>query len=308
MAADERDIFDRALLRRRRARAARGDVGGADYLLARAADDMLERLSAVNRQFPLALEIGAHHGLFRRRLRESLAAPKIGGLIIMENVEGLARISGSPAFVADEEALPIADAVLDLAVSLLSLQWTNDLPGALTRIRRALKPDGLFLGALIGGESLIELRQAFYEAETEILGGISPRVLPFVEVRTLGALLQSAGFALPVVDLDRVSVTYATPFALLQDLRAMGATSIIRLRSKRPLTRKLLFRAMEIYAERFPAPGGRVAATFEIIHTSGWAPHGSQQQPLKPGSAKARLADALGTREHSAGDPAKPGN
>lgn len=302
MADPANEPFDRALLRQRRARAARGDLGGADYLLKRAAEDVIERLGTVNRQFPLALEVGAHNGLFRRMLRESPAATKVGTLIAMENVAVLARRAGPPALVADEEALPIADQSLDLVVSLLSLQWANDLPGALVQIRRALKPDGLFLGALVGGESLTELRQAFYEAEAEVAGGVSPRVLPFVEVRTLGALLQSSGFALPVIDLDRVFVTHSSPFALLKDLRAMGATNIIRLRSKMPLTRELLLRTMEIYAERFPAGDGRVAATFDIIHASGWAPHASQQQPLKPGSAKARLADALGTTEHSTGE------
>ncbi len=294
--------FDRVLLRQRRARAADRRVAGVDYLLERAAGDVIDSLSAVKRDFPLALEIGAHNGLFRQMLRESTVATKVGTLITTESIEPLAHSSGTPALVADEEALPVADQSLDLVVSLLSLQWTNDLPGALAQIRRALKPDGLFLGALIGGESLTELRQAFYEAEAEIEGGVSPRVLPFVEVRTLGALLQSAGLALPVIDLDRVSVTYASPFALLKDLRAMGATNIIRAKSKKPLTRKLLFRAMEIYAERFAAPDGRVNATFEIIHASGWAPDASQQKPLAPGSAKARLADALDTKEQSAGE------
>ncbi|MFZ1990749.1 MAG: methyltransferase domain-containing protein [Alphaproteobacteria bacterium] len=304
--ADNQAPFDRALLRRRRARAARGEASGADYLLARTAEDVIDRLAAINRQFPLALEIGAHDGLFRGVLRASLISAKVETLIAMESIEALARRGGLPALVADEEALPIADQSLDLVVSLLSLQWTNDLPGALIQIRRALKPDGLFLGALIGGESLTELRQAFYEAEAEVEGGVSPRVLPFVEVRTLGALLQNAGFALPVVDLDRVTVTYASPLALLKDLRAMGATNIIRLRSRRPLKRKTLFRAMEIYAQRFPAKDGRISATFEIIHASGWAPHASQQKPLAPGSAKARLADALGAVEQNAGEHASP--
>jgi len=296
--------FDRALLRARRRRAARGDASGVDYLLYRAAEDVIERLGSVNRTFCLALEIGAHHGLFRQMLRASPVAAKVETLIAMESVEAFARAAGAPAIVADEEALPIADQSLDLAISLLSLQWTNDLPGALMQIRRALKPDGLFLGALVGGESLTELRQSFYEAEAETLGGVSPRILPFVEVRTLGALLQNAGFNLPVIDLDRVIVTYSSPFALLKDLRAMGATNIIRERSKRPLTRTTLVRAMEIYAERFPIENGRIKATFEIIHASGWAPHASQQRPLAPGSAKARLADALGTVEQTAGERA----
>jgi SAM-dependent methyltransferase len=300
-------IFDRALLRRRRARADAQSAGtGADYLLKRAAEDVIERLHAVNRGFPVALEIGSHGAMLREMLAASPVAGKIETLIAMDSVEALARASGRPSVVADDEALPIADASLDLAISLLSLQWTNDLPGALIQIRRALKPDGLFLGALIGGETLRELREAFYEAETETTGGVSPRVLPFIEVRTTGSLLQRAGFALPVVDLDRVSVTYASPLALLADLRAMGATNIIRDRKKSPLRRATLLRAMAIYKERFGAPDGRIGATFEIIHAAGWAPHASQQKPLAPGSAKARLADALGTAEYGAGDAAKP--
>jgi SAM-dependent methyltransferase len=307
MADADHHVFDRALLKRRRARAA-AQVGdsGADYLLARASEDVIERLQAIHREFALGLEIGAHNGLFRRVLAASPAARKIGTLITTESVEALARRDGGPSLVADEEALPIGNGVLDLAVSLLSLQWTNDLPGALIQIRRALRPDGLFIGALVGGESLTELRQALYEAEAETTGGVSPRVAPFVEVRALGGLLQRAGFALPVVDLDRVSVTYASPLALLKDLRAMGATNVIRARKKAPLKRPTLARTFEIYQKRFAAPGGRVVASFDLVHASGWAPDASQPKPLVPGSARTRLADALGTVEYGAGDTAKP--
>jgi NADH dehydrogenase [ubiquinone] 1 alpha subcomplex assembly factor 5 len=307
MAAHETEIFDRAALKRRRARAgariAAEGVGGVDYLLARAAEDVIDRLAAVNRAFPLALEVGCHHGLLRRQLASHLPG-KIETLVALDHAQPMARLAGKPALVADEEHLPIKDGALDLAVSLLSLQWTNDLPGALIQIRKALKPDGLFLGALIGGESLIELRQSLYEAEAECEGGVTPRVLPFVEVRTMGSLLQRAGLALPVTDVDRVQVTYATPFALLADLRAMGATNIIRERKKAPIKRATLARMAEIYADRFPAPGGRITATFDIVHASGWAPDASQQKPLRPGSAAHRLADALGTVEQAAGEKA----
>jgi SAM-dependent methyltransferase len=206
---------------------------------------------------------------------------------------------------ADSEALPFGDATLDLVVSALALQFVNDLPGTLIQIRRALKPDGLFLAAMIGGETLTELRQAFAAAEAEIEDGISPRVAPFADLRDLGALLQRAGFALPVTDVDRLTVRYASPLGLMQDLRRMGATNVLADRRRRPLRRATLARMLEIYAERFADPDGRIRATFEIVWLSGWAPHPSQQQPLKPGSAQRRLADALGTTEIPSGE--KPG-
>ena len=213
-----------------------------------------------------------------------------------------ARSARSPRSVADEEALPFATARSISSVSALALQFVNDLPGTLVQIRRALKPDGLFLAALIGGESLTELRQAFAAAEAEMEGGVSPRVAPFADLRDLGALLQRAGFALPVTDVDRVTVRYATPLALMHDLRRMGATNALVERRRAPLQRGTLQRMMEIYAERFADADGRIAATFEIVWLSGWAPHESQQQPLAPGSAKTRLADALRTTEIPAGE------
>jgi SAM-dependent methyltransferase len=213
---------------------------------------------------------------------------------------------GSSGVAADEEALPFADASLDLAVSALALQWVNDLPGTLAQIRRALKPDGLFLAALLGGETLTELRQSFAAAEAEIEGGISPRVAPFGDVRELGGLLQRAGLALPVADVDRLIVRYATPFDLIRDLRGMGATNALIERRRVSLKRATLQRMAEIYAGRFSDPDGRLRATFDIVWLSGWAPHESQQQPLKPGSAKSRLADALKTIELPAGE--KPGS
>jgi SAM-dependent methyltransferase len=184
----------------------------------------------------------------------------------------------------------------------LALQFVNDLPGTLIQIRRALKPDGLLLAALIGGDSLIELREAFGEAESEVEGGASPRVAPFADVRELGGLLQRAGFALPVVDSDRLTVRYSTVLALMHDLRRMGATNMLRERRRTPLRRATLQRMTEIYARRFTDPDGRLRASFEIVWLSGWAPHESQQKPLKPGSAAQRLADALGTREIPTGE------
>jgi SAM-dependent methyltransferase len=204
--------------------------------------------------------------------------------------------------VTDEEVLPFVPGSLDLVVSALSLQFVNDLPGTLIQIRRALKPDGLFLAALIGGESLTELRQAFAAAEAEVEGGVSPRVAPFADLRDLGALLQRAGFALPVADVDRVIVRYASPLDLMQELRRMGAGNVLLERRRVPLKRATLRRMLEVYAERFGGADGRIPATFEIVWLSGWAPHESQQQPLAPGSAKTRLADALRTQEISAGE------
>ena len=273
-------IFDRKLIAVRQARARK--LGPATFLLDRVANEMAERLSAVTRTFSLAADIGTPTGAVRHAL------------------DG--KIDAFAGVVADEEALPFAPGSLDLVVSALALQFVNDLPGALIQIRRALKPDGLFLGALIGGESLTELRQAFAAAETEIEGGVSPRVAPFVDLRDLGALLQRAGFALPVTDVDHVIVRYASPLDLMHDLRRMGAGNALAERRRTPLRRATLQRMMKIYAERFAGADGRIVATFEILWLSGWAPHESQQQPLAPGSAKARLADALRTMEIPAGE------
>ena len=217
--------------------------------------------------------------------------------IVPPGARGAAAGDAHLAVAADEEALPFRDASLDLVVSVLALQFVNDLPGTLIQIRRALKPDGLLLAALAGGDTLIELRQAFAAAEAEVEDGVSPRVAPFSDVRDMGALLQRAGFALPVTDVDRITVRYGSPLALMHDLRRMGATNPLVERSRRPLKRATLMRMMEVYAERFSDPDGRIRATFEIVWLSGWAPHESQQKPLAPGSARQRLADVLGTRE-----------
>jgi SAM-dependent methyltransferase len=289
-------IFDRGLLRARRSRAAKHDP--AAFLIERVADDLAARLSAVLRPFELAADIGTPTDAVRRAL-----SGRVGALVAIDPIA--AHIAGErPAVAADEEALPFRDSSLDLAVSALALQFVNDLPGTLIQIRRALKPDGLLLAALIGGDSLAELREAFAEAEAEVEGGVSPRVAPFADLRDLGALLQRAGFALPVTDVDRITVRYASPFGLLHDLRRMGATNALAQRRRVPLRRATLRRLLEIYAEKFADPDGRVRATFEIVWLSGWSPHESQQQPLKPGSAKTRLADALRVREIPAGEKA----
>jgi SAM-dependent methyltransferase len=291
-------IFDRALLRRRRRRAAA--LGPATFLLDRVADDLAERLVTVLRRFELAVDLGTPGDAVRTALARLESVGKIVAADVMPDAT-----RGEIVVAADEEALPFGDATLDLVVSALALQFVNDLPGVLVQIRRALKPDGLLLAALLGGETLTELRQSFAEAESDIEGGVSPHVAPFADLRDLGALLQRAGFALPVTDVDRVTVRYDSAFGLMHDLRRMGATNALLARRRTPLKRATLQRMAEIYAERFADDDGRVRATFEIVWLSGWAPHPDQQQPLKPGSAKARLADALGTREIPAGDKAR---
>lgn len=290
---DPHRIFDRDLLTERRNRAA-DDAEGHDFLLRRVAEDLSERLAIVQRKFPLALDVGAHHGVLARRIA---AAPNVGSVIAYDPAKRLLAKAPPPRVAGDLEALPFAPASFGLVVSGLALHLVDDLPGALLQICRALKPDGLLLAALLGGATLTELRQAWLLAEDEILGGASPRVAPFADVRDLGALLQRAGFALPVVDSDTVVVTYPDPLALMRDVKGMGASNMLRDRSRRPVTRRLLFRAAEIYAERFGQSDGRVPATFEILTLTAWAPHESQQKPLKPGSASARLSDALGVPE-----------
>jgi len=291
-------IFDRDLLRRRLDRAAPG-YAGADFLKRRAAGDIVMRLEAIMRDFPRAVDLGARNGAFAEALAESDAAPRVGLLVEAELSGAMLAGRAGMRIVADEERLPFAPAGLDLIVSSLSLHWANDVVGALVQARLALKPDGLFIGALFGGATLTELRQALTAAELELTGGAGPRVSPFADPSDAAGLLQRAGFALPVADVDRVRVRYDHPLKLMADLRRMGETSVLAERHPRPLTRKVLARAFEIYARDFAGPDGRIAATFEILTLTGWSPSEIQQKPLRPGSAKMRLADALGGEEQS---------
>lgn len=267
-------LFDRALLRVRQSRAAK--MGAVPFLLDRVAEDMAERLQAVLRVFQHAADIGTPGD----QVRGALAAR-------------VAELACVDLPVDESDALGLLPESLDLAVSGLAFQFVNDLPGLLAQIRRALKPDGLLLAATIGGETLTELRQAFAAAESELEGGMSPRVAPFADLRDTGALLQRAGFALPVTDVDRVVVRYGDAFALMHDLRRMGAANILAERRRTPLRRATLLRMAQIYHERFTDADGRIRATFDIVWLSGWAPHESQQKPLQPGSAKASLEDAV---------------
>ena len=300
--ADVQKLFDRTLLAKRRQRAAaRG--AAPDFLLAHVAQDIVERLAPVMRRFPLALDLGGAHGLISRVLLAS------GGVddVMTTDLASAALSHGAGRRVAcDEERLPFAPASFDLVVSGLALHWVNDLPGALIQIRQSLKPDGLFLGTVLGGETLTELSRAFMESEAEMAGGASPRVGPFADVRAYGALLQRAGFAMPVADTERLTVNYATPFDLLAELRAMGAANVLGERSRKPLGRTALRRMAEIYVERYANNEGRVPATFDFITLTAWAPGDGQPKPLAPGSAQTRLADALGVDENSAGEKAQP--
>jgi SAM-dependent methyltransferase len=269
-------LFDHAALRARLFRA--DQLGAETFLLDTVSADLAERLGAVLRDFTDAVDVGTPFA----GLRDALA--KRAG-----------RVDHVDLFASHDENLQLAPQSIDLAVSALALQFANDLPGVFAQVRRALKPDGLFLAAMLGGDTLTELRQAFAAAESERDGGISPRVAPAIDVRDLGALLQRAGFALPVTDSDRLSVRYDNAFALMRDLRRMGATNVLVERRRVPLRRATLLRMAGIYAERFSDPDGRIRATFDILWLSGWAPHDSQQKPLRPGSAQASLADAVRT-------------
>jgi len=287
--------FEPRLVRARKRRAAAG-FRGAAFLHQRVAADLADRLEAIPRPFPRALALGGG-GLFTEELRQRPALAERLGEIIETDVAG-------GTVVLDPEASPFADASFDLIVSPLVLHTVNDVPGALIQLRRALKPDGLLLASLFGGDTLTELRTSLLAAESEITGGAGARVAPFADLQDLAALLQRAGFALPAADRDVVTVRYAEPMRLLADLRAMGETAALAERHPRALSRRVLARAFEIYRERFSDADGRIRATFEILTATGWAPHESQQKPLKPGSAKARLADALKTKEQSAGEKA----
>jgi SAM-dependent methyltransferase len=296
-------LFDRALHRARLDRASPG-YAAAGFLKARVAADLVDRLEPIVRSFPRAVDLGARDGAFARALAQSPLVQRIA-VLIETDLSRRMRAGRPGLFVqADEEALPFAAESLDLVVSSLALHWVNDLPGALVQIRRALKPDGLFMAAVLGGATLTELRQSLLAAEAELTDGAGLRVSPFADAFDAAGLLQRAGFALPVADVDRITVRYDHPLKLIADLRAMGETNALTDRARRPLSRAVLARACDLYVERFAEADGRVPASFDVVTMTGWAPHPDQQQPLKPGSARMRLADALGVKEQSIGDKA----
>ena len=300
--SDSMNVFDRRLVGWHRDRAAT-DLARHDFLLREVGERLCDRLLDIARTFPVVLDLGSRTGGY---------GPSSGGPNGIETIvrcdlsPAMIRRAPPPSVVADAEWLPFADGGFDLVYSNLDLHWVNDLPGALVQIGRALRPDGLLLAAMLGGETLIELREALVAAETEVAGGASPRISPFAEMRDVGGLLQRAGFALPVIDNDILTVTYDNIFRLMADLRGMGETNAVLERLDRPTAKSVFMRAAEIYDERYRTPDGRVQATFEIIYLHGWAPHESQPRALRPGSATERLADVLGATERPAGDKARP--
>jgi NADH dehydrogenase [ubiquinone] 1 alpha subcomplex assembly factor 5 len=296
-------VFDRSTLRVRRERAAR-EWEARSFLKREIASRLVERLDDVRRTFPLALDLGCHGD----EIAAALGGHKTIECLVRADLGlGFARRASGPAVVADEEALPFAAQRFDLVVSAMNLHWVNDLPGALIQIARILKPDGLFMGAMLGGATLWQLRQALAAAESEIEGGLSPRVSPFADLRDAAGLLQRAGFALPVADSETIDVEYANALELMRELSAMGESNLVIERRRGLARRATLLRAAEIYRERFTQVSGRVAASFEVLFLHGWAPHESQPKPIKPGSARHRLAEALDTTELSAGEKPERG-
>lgn len=284
-------IFDRQLLRQRRNAAAR-DFAGSRFLHEEVGERLLERLSEIKRNFPTIINWGAMDGHLTPQLEKLPGAERV---IQLEPAGAMLKGAAGLRVVADEEWLPLAPASCNLIVSNLTLHWVNDLPGALIQARHALSPDGLFMASLLGGDTLYELRHSLLKAEAEITGRMAARLSPLTEVRDAGGLLQRAGLALPVVDRERITVTYGNPLRLLQDLKAMGARNTLL--QRHPLRRDVLLRAIELYQQDYMVEQGRVQATFEVLFMAGWAPHDSQQKPLRPGSAEHSLATAL-----------KPGN
>ena len=294
-------LFDRRAWRLHRGRAAR--TGCVDFLHAEVADRLLDRLDDVAREFRTVLDLGTHNGALSRALELRSGIEHL--VAVDPSFNFLERSRGMPV-AADPELVPFRDGSFELAVSVLALHWVGDLPGALAQLRRVLRPDGLFLAAMFGGNTLAELRTALIEAELTEEGGASPRVSPAAALADAATLLLRAGFALPVADAETITVTYPDAFALMRDLRGMGETNALADRRRMSLRRGTLARAAAIYSERFGLPDGRVPATFEILFLTGWAPHESQPKPLRPGSASRRLAEALGTVERSAGKRTAP--
>ena len=285
------ELFDEALIARNRERALARNAAGSDFLLELTARELADRLAIVERRFENAVELFGATGL---TASAAIATGKIERLQRIETHSGFGE-EGQPVAVTNFESVPLEPQSVNLILSPLSLHLTNDTPGMLIQMRRALKPDGLLLAAIPGAGTLSELREVLLAAETEMYGGASPRVVPFADIRDIGSLLQRAGFALPVIDEESFTVRYDHIFALMRDLKAMGMANPLKGRSRRPVSRRFFLRAAELYAERFSDPDGRIRATFSIVFLSGWA----QQKPLKPGSAKMRLADALDPTKRS---------
>jgi NADH dehydrogenase [ubiquinone] 1 alpha subcomplex assembly factor 5 len=288
-------LFDRSHVARNRDRASLHYRNYA-FLKARESTQLLERLADVSRQFSKALDLGAHDGLATEGLISSDQVADVTALELSPRMVNLLKSKDINAVLGSEEKLPFEPATFDLVTSVLALHWVNDLPGALAQIKSVLKPDGLFLGCLFGGGTLNELRTSLIEAESSLTGGISPRISPLPGLQDMAGLMQRAGFALPVADVERVTVRYSSPLKLLDDLKGMSEQAAFAKRDgqeRRPLSRRMLSRMAEIYQERFSDPDGKVRATFEIVWLSGWAPAENQPKPLRPGSGKFSMADAV---------------
>lgn len=284
------EIFDRALLRTRRNKAA-ANITSVDYLLKFANEDILDRLSVIVRDFPVALNLGCHHGELSHQL---MALSSIEEVYSQDHSYEMLSKAPGIRINCDEELLPFAPESLDLVVSSLSLQFANDLPGTLSQIKRCLKADGAFIAALLGGDSLSELRHVFLMAEEELYGGVSPRVAPFADVRDMGHLLQRAGFTLPVTDREVLKVRYPSAMHLMKELQAMGASNCLQNRSNVHNTKTLFEKVCELYTQHYADEDGRITASFEIIYLMGWAPHPDQPKPLAPGSGTVNLKDVFG--------------
>lgn len=288
-------LFDQAAQRHYRARAAAG-YSEFDFLKKEAAIRIADRLELMRRDFPLCLDFGSHDGTLTRVIAET---GKVGTVLQADPAPAFAALASDagPALASEYDLLPFAAQSFDAVFSCLTLHWVDDLPGVMAQIRRLLKPDGLCLVNLLGGSTLTELRGVLLEAEQEIYGGAGPRTAPMADIRDVGGLLGRAGLALPVADADRLTITYPDIFRLMADLRGMGEQNALLGRRRTPTSRRLFLRAAEIYHDRFADEDGRIPASFEIITLTGWAPHESQQTPLRPGSAAHRLADSLGATE-----------
>lgn len=301
-------LFDRQRLRRNRERA-RDNFAQHNVLFEEVSSQLIERLEGINRPFQRVLDLSSRSF----SVAKTLAKQNPSRFIVHgHSTDDVNKLMLNHVCVADEEWLPFRDASFDLIINNLSLHWANDLPGALIQIRRALKPDGFFIAALFGGETLRELRECLYEAEMQLRGGVSQHISPFADIQDCGGLLQRAGFNLPVVDKERFTLTYRDTFQLMRELRGMGEGNILTTRDKRFMPSALFVEADRIYKSRFagapenPATNGKITATFDVLFIAGWAPHDNQQKPLKPGEAQTRLAQALKTAEVATGDKATP--
>jgi SAM-dependent methyltransferase len=291
-------VFDRHILRLRRERVARS-IRDTHFFSQPIAQNLYDRASLIKKDLPIILDLSAGAGGLSDLLRTRPGTKTVISSDLSWRV--LEKQSG-PSVVADEEFLPFADGSLDAVFCNMGLHWVNDLPGTLSQIKRILKPDGVFIAALAGGQSLSELKESLMAAELAVTGGYRPRTSPLLDMRDMGALLQRAGFALPVIDSEMITVDYRDPMVLLSDLRAAAATNLTTHRAKTMTPRKVLFEAARMYQEKFQNTDGRIPASIEVIYAIGWRPHDSQQKPLKPGSASARLAEVLNTVEQNAGE------